>query len=439
LLRASLIGLTVACVPALAWAADLHADPVAGVALALTVILSVGKLGGELAVRLGQAAVVGELIVGVLLGNLDLVGIRGLEFIVTDASIDMLARLGVLLLLFEVGVEATVGQMSRVGVPALMVAVLGVLTPLLLGWGAAALLLPNGSPYQAVFIGSILTATSVGITARVLKDLNRSGQDEARIILGAAVIDDVLGLFLMAVVAGVIVAADGGEPLSYVAIGLTLAKATGFLAVSIALGVYLTPRLFHAAIALRADAVLLTLGLVLCFAMAWAADAVGLAPIIGAFTAGLVLEGLHSGPYVARGERSLSDLLHPLTSFLAPVFFVVMGMRTDLQTFTQGSTLALATVLVLVAVASKLASGLGVAGRGLNGLAIGIGMIPRGEVGLIFANMGLALSVGGVPILAKSAFSAVVVTVILTTLVTPPALTWALKRRHQKRSHVECP
>jgi Kef-type K+ transport system membrane component KefB len=107
-----------------------------------------------------------------------------------------------------------------------------------------------------------------------------------------------------------------------------------------------------------------------------------------------------------------------------------MGMRTDLQTFTQGSTLALATVLVLVAVASKLASGLGVAGRGLNGLAIGIGMIPRGEVGLIFANMGLALSVGGVPILAKSAFSAVVVTVILTTLLTPPALTWALKRRH---------
>jgi Kef-type K+ transport system membrane component KefB len=413
--------------PMAAQAADFHVDPITPVALHLAIILIAAKLGGEVAVRLGQAAVVGELILGVLLGNLPLVGIDTLAHLPGDAEIDLLARLGVLLLLFEIGVESTVGQMLRVGLPALLVAIFGVVAPLALGWGTAAWLLPTAGWHTHLFVGAILTATSVGISARVLKDLGRGNSDEARIVLGAAVLDDILGLLIMAVVAGVIAAADAGSTLSYADLLSTIAKALGFLVGSIAFGVYITPRLFHAGAGLRSPGVLLTLGLGLCFITAWAAGSVGLAPIIGAFAGGLVLEDLHSKAYVSRGERGLLELLHPITGFLAPIFFVVMGVRTDLRAFADPSTLGLAFSLTAVAVAGKLVCALGVTEKRINRWAVAFGMIPRGEVGLIFANLGMALTLGGQPIVSQTLFSAVVAMVIATTLLTPPALIWALK------------
>jgi Kef-type K+ transport system membrane component KefB len=406
-----------------------HADPVASVALWLVVILLAAKLGGDLAVRIGQPAVLGELVIGVVIGNLTLAGFSGLEPIKTDAFVDMFARVGVLVLLFEVGLESTVGQMLKVGWSALLVATLGVITPFALGWGVAAWLLPAHGPYVHAFIGATLTATSVGITARVLKDLGRLQSNEARIILGAAVIDDVLGLVILAVVTGVIGAADRGGSLAPVDVVWTLGKAIGFLAISLVLGVLFSKRLFSLDSKLRARGVLLAIGLSFCFLLSWLASIIGLAPIVGAFAAGLILEQTHYRDFVDRGEHGLEELIHPISSFLVPIFFVVMGMRTDLRSFAQTGVLGLAAALTAVAIVGKQACSLGVLGKGVDRLTVGIGMIPRGEVGLIFANIGLVLAVGGYRIIDQATFSAVVVMVIVTTMVTPPALKWSMGRR----------
>jgi Kef-type K+ transport system membrane component KefB len=405
-----------------------HIDPIGHVALALVVILAVAKLGGHLAVRLGQPAVLGELVGGVLVGNLSLLGFSGLESFKTDASIDMLSRIGVLILLFEVGLESTVGQMLRVGASALLVATLGVAVPFALGWGVGAWLLPEQGSYVHAFLGATLTATSVGITARVLKDLDRSQSNEARIVLGAAVIDDVLGLVILAVVTGVITAADRGGSLQAGSIVLILAKAAGFLVGALVLGVLVSRRLFSLASKLRARGVLLATGLSLCFLLSWLSGVIGLAPIVGAFAAGLILEDVHYRDFVNRGEHGLEELIHPISSFLVPIFFVVMGMRTDLESFLEPGVLGLAAALTVVAIAGKQVCGFGVLGKGIDRLTVGLGMIPRGEVGLIFANIGLTLSVGGQRIINEATFSAVIVMVIVTTMVAPPALKWSLGR-----------
>jgi len=405
-----------------------HVDPVGHVALALVVILLMAKLGGEFAVRLGQPAVLGELIGGVLVGNLSIAGFSGLEWIETDPSIDMLSRIGVLILLFEVGLESTVRQMLKVGITSLLVAMIGVAAPFALGWGVGAWLLPEQGPYVHAFLGAALTATSVGITARVLKDLGRSQSNEARVILGAAVLDDVLGLVILAVVTGVITAADRGGSLSGSDVVLTLLKAIGFLVAALGLGVLFSRRLFSLTAKLRARGVLLAMGLAFCFLLSWVSGAIGLAPIVGAFAAGLILEDVHYRDFVDRGEHGLEDLIHPISYFLVPIFFVVMGMRTDLKSFLQPGVLGLAAALTVAAIIGKQACGLGVLGKGIDRLTVGLGMIPRGEVGLIFANIGLALSIGGKPIINEATFSAVIVMVIVTTMVTPPALKWSLGR-----------
>jgi Kef-type K+ transport system membrane component KefB len=405
-----------------------HHDPVAAVALALVVILLAAKVGGDLATRLGQPAVLGELVVGVLLGNLGIVGFTGLESFAADIHLDMLARIGVLILLFEVGLESTVGQMLKVGWTALLVAVLGVVAPFALGWGVGAWLLPDQSVYVHAFLGATLCATSVGITARVLKDLGRSQSDEARVILGAAVIDDVLGLVVLAVVTGLVAAADGGGSLALTDIGWMVGKASGFLVGALVLGVWLSPRVFATASRLRTRGVLLALGLGFCFFLAWLADTIGLAPIVGAFAAGLILEDVHYRSFTDRGEHGLEELIHPVSAFLVPVFFVLMGMRTDLRSFLEPGVLGLAAALTLAAILGKQACALGVRGGKVDRLSVGLGMIPRGEVGLIFANIGLALTLGGHPLIDRATFSAVIVMVIVTTMVTPPALKWSLGR-----------
>ncbi len=407
-----------------------HVDPVGNVALALVIILIVAKLGGDVAVRIGQPAVLGELIGGILMGALPLLGFSGLEWLKSDSNIDMLARIGVLVLLFEVGLESTVGQMLKVGWSSLRVAILGVAAPFALGWGVGAWILPEQGPYAHAFLGATLTATSVGITARVLKDLGRSKSNEACIVLGAAVIDDVLGLVILAVVTGIISAANRGGALAAGEIVFILTKAIGFLVGALVLGVLLSKRLFSLASKLRARGVLLATGLAFCFSLSWLSGLIGLAPIVGAFAAGLILEDVHYRDFVDRGEHGLEDLIHPISSFLVPIFFVMMGMRANLSSFLQPGIIGLAVALTIVAILGKQACSLGVHAKGVDRLTVGLGMIPRGEVGLIFANIGSALTIGGHRIISESTFAAVVVMVIVTTMVTPPALKWSLGRLH---------
>jgi len=406
-----------------------HIDAVTSLVLALAIILAAAKLGGHLAVRLGQPAVLGELVAGVMLGSVDLFGINWFRGIESDSTVEILARLGVVILLFEVGLESTVRDMLKVGPTSVVVAVLGVLAPFALGWGVGAWMLPDKSAYVHAFLGATLTATSVGITARVLQDLHRSQSAEARVILGAAVIDDVLGLVILAVVAGAIGAADHGDTLSYATVGFTLGKAVVFLFGSLILGVYLSPRLFSLASRLSGQGVLLVTALVFCFVLAYLASIIGLAPIVGAYAAGLILEDAHFRPFANRGEQQLDHLVHPLSTFLVPVFFVVMGMRVDVSAFARTDVLGLAALLTLAAMIGKQACAIGAFGRPLDRLSIGIGMMPRGEVGLIFANIGLSLTLAGQPIVDQALFSAVVIMVIVTTMATPPLLKWSLARR----------
>lgn len=229
-------------------------------------------------------------------------------------------------------------------------------------------------------------------------------------------------------VGDVIATADRGGSVSHGEIALTIGKAAGFLIGSLAVGVYLSAKLFALASKLKTRGVLLAVGLAFCFLLSWLANAIGLAPLIGAFAAGLLLEEVHYRDLVDRGERSLEELVHSISAFLVPIFFVFMGMRTDLRSFAQPGVLGLAAALTVAAIAGKQICSLGVVGKGIGRLSVGIGMVPRGEVGLIFANIGRALSVQGQQIIDSATFSASVVMVIVTTMATPPALTWSLGR-----------
>jgi Kef-type K+ transport system membrane component KefB len=413
-----------------------HGDPVAPLVLSLAAILISAKVGGEIATRLRQPAVLGELIAGIVLGNLTLIGVHLFEPLKTEPTLGLLAGLGVLLLLFEVGLESTVVQMLSVGTSALLVAVFGVIAPFILGWMVGAWLLPDAGPYVHAFLGATLCATSVGITARVLQDLGGSRTPEARIILGAAVIDDVLGLVVLAAVTGAIAAASQGATLSVAGIAWTATKATIFLVASLAIGVSVAPRAFALAATMQTKGVLLTVGLSFCFFLSWLADRIDLAPIIGAFAAGLILEEIHYRDFVSRGERPLEDLIRPISDFLVPVFFVLMGLRTELSALVEPGALGLAVALTVAAIAGKQVCGLGVVRSGIDRLVVGIGMIPRGEVGLIFANVGMGLVVNGRPLIDSRVFSAVVLTVVVTTLITPPGLRWSLSRRRIKSDGV---
>lgn len=404
-----------------------HGAAVTGVLLGLVVILAAARIGGELAQRAGQPAVLGELVFGILLGNLHLAGLGGFQRIAADPAIDVIAQLGVLILLFEVGLESTVRDMLRVGGAAALVAVLGVLTPFALGWGVGAWLLPEHGAYVHVFLGATLTATSVGITARVLSELGKARTKEARVILGAAVLDDVFGLVILAIVGGAIEAANLGQRLAIGAVAVVLLKALLFLGGALVLGVAISPRLFRIAARLRGQGALLTTALVFCFTLSYLASVIGLAPIVGAYAAGLVLEDVHWRDFAARGEHQLEELIKPVATLLVPVFFVLMGMRVELAAFARIDVLGLAALLTLAAIIGKQACALGAYG-GLDRLSVGIGMIPRGEVGLIFAGIGLSLSIHGEPIVDRAVFSAIVIMVIVTTMITPPALTWSLTR-----------
>jgi Kef-type K+ transport system membrane component KefB len=413
-------------------AASHHLDPT--VLIGVAVMLVAAKICGEIFERLRQPGVLGELCAGVVIGNLFLFGFTAAEPLKTDATIAALAELGVIILLFEVGLESDLKEMVEVGWSSLLVAVVGVVAPFFLGWGVSAYFIPDQPRLVHIFIGATLCATSVGITARVFKDLGKLATREARIILGAAVIDDVLGLLILATVAGAIKAAASGGVLSLFDVGVIAAKSLLFLVAAIVIGHFLMPRVLRGAGRFETRGVLLTLAISFCLFLAWAASKVELAPIVGAFAAGLILDQVHYRPKGGRTERDLNDLLQPVSTVLVPIFFVLMGLKVDLRLFARGDILGFAVVLTVAAIVGKQVCGLAVLDRGVNRVAVGLGMIPRGEVGLIFAGIGATLilpTAAGVnePVIGAATFGAVVIMVIITTLVTPPSLKWSLGRK----------
>ena len=401
----------VAVLPLLAAAEGVN---VARFFLVLAAILAAAKLFGEIAERIGQPAVLGELLAGVLLGGsvLGVVPAGGIEAEV----IHVLAELGVLLLLFEIGLETDIREMFRVGPAALAVALVGIALPFAFGYifwryvphSASG----NGDLVTAaVFIGATLTATSVGITARVLSDLGRMRTPEARIIIGAAVIDDVLGLVILSVVSRV----AAGASVSLLGIGRTLAVAIGFLVVAVVLGRFLAPRLFDVIVRMQVRYVLVVASIAFALGLAALAGLAGSALIIGAFAAGIILSGTNQFDTIEHEVR-------PVASIFTPIFFVSVGSSVNLSLLnpsTPGAraTLITAGAIILLAIVGKVAAGWAAPWVRFRRLVVGVGMVPRGEVGLIFADIGRRAGV-----LGDEVFGAVLLMVMVTTFIAPPAL-----------------
>jgi Kef-type K+ transport system membrane component KefB len=398
----------------------------------LSLVLTAAKIGGLLARWVHLPVVLGELFAGVLLGNMTYLGFGFFEEIRNDLSLAILAELGVIILMFEVGVESTVGKLLEVGWNAIMVAIVGVVVPFLLGFAVVRLFFPNLTIWVDIFLGATLCATSVGISARVLKDMGKVKSPEGRTILGAAVVDDVLGLMVLTVIValigsavspGVEESAIGGRVI------IIVLKAFGFLAVGTILGVIFSKRLYRWAAKLHLRGMLLTLSLTLCFAFAFLAHVFGLAPIVGAFAAGLILEPEHSQIFREQEKETLEDLLLPLSTIFVPIFFLHVGMQVDFGALFSFETLVLGLTLTVAAFLGKMACAAGVVTRAVSvdRWSIAFGMVPRGEVGLIFAGIGASLKFGGAPLLHSGLYAAVIVMVFLTTAITPPLLAKRLK------------
>lgn len=448
-------------------------EPFSLVLLELAFIIGLAAVGRGIALRLKQAAVLGELIVGVLFGNIAywlgtplavvvmhledafrlmeevwisgqsvheaaehvfgaghlddtvphellslLIGPHANDLLLMTVALWLFSNLGVILLLFMVGLENRVGDMLQVGGRSLAVSLVGIAAPFALGLLTSMWLLPDISTPAHLFLGATLSATSVGITARVLEDLNRQRSAEARVILGAAVIDDILGLILLAIVIGIV--SSGSIQLQEVSriVGMSLAFIVLVMLYGEKTVSWLVQQFYQIFSHMQ---VRLLFPLSLAFLMAALANYIGLAAIVGAFAAGLIVCDEQFGENPNKSPTT-QELIGPIQSLFAPVFFILMGMQVNLKTFLDTDTLWLAAVFSVAAVIGKLVSGIA-AGRGIDRLSIGIGMMPRGEVGLIFASIGKGLGV-----VSDSIFSAIVIMVIVTTLLTPLMLKWSLER-----------
>ncbi len=387
-------------------------DSLPNVALALSLLLVAGRIGASAARRLGQPSVLGELLVGIVLGNLPAVGVTRLAPVLGSSGVALLAQLGAVLLLFEIGVEQRLKEMRRLGLRSAIVAACGVAASFAFGWLVARIALPESPSLVRIFLAASLTATSVGIGAAVLRDLVRVDTDEGRLMIGAAVIDDVLALAVLSAVTAFINAE--ASPKRVIA---SLGGALLFLIAAVLVGGWLGPRIVRAASRLHASGAQLGVALGICFALSWAADAVGLAAIVGAFAAGLVLEP----------DQTLLGELRPTTSLLAPLFFISTGLHTDLRTLLRPGALVLTAGLTLAAIAGKMACA-ALVGRGVDRWAVAFGMIPRGEVQLVYATLGTSLLLDGRPILDGAMYTAIVGVVFLTTLIAPPLLRMRLLR-----------
>lgn len=383
--------------------------------LDLLIVLAAAKLAAEAAERLRAPAVLVEILVGVLLGP------SALGLVESGEVLVFLAELGVILLLVEVGLQMDLGELAAVGRASLMVAVVGVVLPFAGGFAVAAALGQDVTP--AIFIGAALTATSVGITARVFGDLRALSTVEARTVLGAAVADDVIGLVILTVVVRVVSTGS----LSFATVAGVAALALAFLVVAGGAGVRAAPWLFSVLDRrARASGTVAGLALVFALGMAELAHLARLAPIVGAFVAGLSLGRTE------QAERIRRDL-RPVANLLVPVFFVQIGMEVDVGQLLRPSVMLLAGALLVVAIVGKIAASVAAVGSPGDRWVIGLGMLPRGEVGLIFAGLGLRSGV-----LDESLYAALLIVVLVTTLMTPPLLRWRLLQvtsaRHVRRS-----
>ncbi len=407
--------------------AILVADPFAGTLALLALVWVAAKVGGEAALRLKLPAVAGELCAGLAMAALHRY-VPGFPDLAASQAADVLANLGVIVLMFAVGLESTVPQMMSVGLPSLRVAVIGVVVPMAMGLFGAWLLLPSGTSFVVdLFIGACLCATSIGISAQVLREQGAASSDEGRVIVGAAVIDDVLGLLVLVAVSGTVTALSAGTSLPWGSLARTLGLAFLFLLLALTVGRFATPHLFRLANRFRGEQLLLPLGLGFAFLLAWLGNLAGLATIVGAYAAGLILEPTHVHLLEQRESHKLEDLVHPLVTTLAPIFFVLMGAKVDPTTLVAPGTLLFASVLALLGVLGKYVSGYG-AGKGLRIAVVGWGMVPRGEVGLIFVAAGSALVLDGRPLLSPELQAGIVGALLLTTIAGPMGLGWVLRR-----------
>ncbi len=394
--------------------------------IALALILIFSKVFGELAERIKQPSVLGELVAGIILGGSVLAVVPSVAGMAGYDTFHLLAEVGVAILLFEIGLETDLKDLIKVGFTSMLVAIVGVIVPFALGfasilvfekYGMLGNVDPNFTILIAITAGATLTATSVGITARVLSDMNRLQSGEAKIILGAAVIDDILGLIILGVVSGLIESSESGIGVSVSAasVGIIFLKAFGFLFAAIIIGNLISKRLFNLVEKMRVRGVLLLSALSFAFIFAYLASLVGLAPIVGAFAAGLVLANTNQ-------FKSIEERLKPVSDFFTPIFFIMVGAAVDISVFNPFvkeniPILLIALTLFIVAVVGKLVSGFAVLQKGIKKSVVGVGMIPRGEVGLIFAQVGLTYG-----IFTSELFSAVTVMVMLTTFIAPPLL-----------------
>lgn len=401
--------------------------------LAFAAMLVAAKIGGELFERIKQPAVLGELVIGIVLGNLGLAGVDVFEALKEAPFLAIAAEIGAILLLFQVGLESNLDKLVAVGPSALAVAVLGVLAPIGMGYAASSVFMPEDAAwYVHLFVGATLAATSVGITARVLHDIGQMESRESRIIMGAAIVDDVLGLIILAFVLGLVGSEDAGGAAEFglLTLAVILAKAIGFLLATFLVSRTLLDRVITLVLHAKSQSLPVVLGVAYCFLISALAELVGLASIVGAFAAGLMVEdsierhfGRHSHRY------KLDDSVTPIAALFVPVFFVDIGLQVDLPSLAFAEVLVFGGVLTLVAIVSKQICSLGVTDRGINRWAVGLGMVPRGEVGLIFAGVGTSATVAGAAVFSPQTFSAIIVTVMATTLATPPLLKAAFARR----------
>jgi Kef-type K+ transport system membrane component KefB len=376
---------------------------------ALVAILIATKLLGTIAQRFGQPAVVGELIAGVLLGG-SVLGILD----PADPVIHALAELGVLVLLFEIGLHTDLRSLVKVGNEAITVALAGVVLPFGLGYVVATALGLGNIP--AIVSGAALTATSIGISARTLSDLGRLDTPEGQIVLGAAVLDDIVGLVILSVVSGLV----GGVALSMTGIAVTTVIAIGFVIAALVVGKILVPALFRAIDAVQASGTLGVAGLAFAFLLALLADAAGSATIIGAFSAGLVLHD-------TRQRSAIEKTTTQIGYFFVPIFFAAVGAAVELRTLADPKAIAIGLSLIAVGVIGKVLAGYAPFWFKGDKALIGVAMVPRGEVGLIFASMGLATGA-----LTSQLYSAIAMMVLATTFLTPPVLARMIKSREAK-------
>ena len=416
----------------------------AGVLLSLIVIHLASKVGGEICLRLNLPPVLGELLGGVI------VGVSALRLIIfpggeIDASasliidllqntagltptaansvfdrqseaISVLSEIGVIILLFEIGLESSLTELLKVGSQAALVALVGVAAPFA-GGVLGMIYLFHAPPIVAIFAAAALTATSIGITAKVLSQIGRINTPEGQIIIGAAILDDILGLIVLAVVSGL---GQTGK-IDVGGIFYLIITDSAFLVGSIFIGRALTPALAKIVDSLQTRGQLIVVSLIFAFSLAYIATAIHLEGILGSFAAGLVLAETE------KREGIVTDLT-PLADAVVPIFFVVVGARTDLSVLNpidpvNREGLLIALFLIVVAVLGKVITGLVVFGKpGINRLAIGVGMIPRGEVGLIFVSVGASSG-----ILPPATQAGVVVMVIFTTFLAPPLLRLVFK------------